>query len=115
MNMCRFARDCLQVMEILTKKLEVKLGPDTGEVGHSLNFVEWIWKSKLNEHGVFRSMQQLSMRFGLHSGPGTLKLHLQALSHNPCRSISHTFFTLRCAFSHRWRPSRRALSLPALR
>ncbi|CAB9518934.1 Receptor-type guanylate cyclase gcy [Seminavis robusta] len=43
-NMCRFARDCLYVMEILTKKLEVKLGPDTGE---------------------------LSMRFGLHSGAVT--------------------------------------------
>lgn len=43
-TMCRFSRDCLQAMDILTKKLESTLGPDTGE---------------------------LSMRFGLHSGPVT--------------------------------------------
>jgi len=43
-TMCRFARDCLQAMEILTRKLESTLGPDTGE---------------------------LSMRFGIHSGAVT--------------------------------------------
>ena len=42
--MARFARDCLSAMNKLTKKLEVSLGPDTGE---------------------------LSMRVGLHSGPVT--------------------------------------------
>lgn len=40
----RFARDCLHRMNDLVKKLEVTLGPDTAE---------------------------LSMRFGLHSGPVT--------------------------------------------
>ncbi|CAB9497225.1 Receptor-type guanylate cyclase gcy [Seminavis robusta] len=42
--MARFARDCIGAMNDLTKKLEVSLGPDTGE---------------------------LSMRVGLHSGPVT--------------------------------------------
>lgn len=42
--MCRFARDCLLKVRILTKKLEVVLGPDTGD---------------------------LAMRIGLHSGPVT--------------------------------------------
>ena len=42
--MCKFARDCIKAMDILTKKLEVTLGPDTGE---------------------------LTMRVGIHSGPGT--------------------------------------------
>jgi class 3 adenylate cyclase len=41
--MARFAHDCMYQMHKLTKKLEVVLGPDTGD---------------------------LSMRFGLHSGPG---------------------------------------------
>jgi class 3 adenylate cyclase len=42
--MCRFARECMRRMQNLVKQLEVRLGPDTGE---------------------------LSMRFGLHSGPVT--------------------------------------------
>jgi len=42
--MTRFARECMHKMTILVKKLEVHLGPDTGE---------------------------LSMRLGLHSGPVT--------------------------------------------
>lgn len=42
--MARFARDCLNSMNDLTKKLEISLGPDTGD---------------------------LSMRVGLHSGPVT--------------------------------------------
>lgn len=42
--MARFAWDCLNKMNAVTKDLEVALGPDTGE---------------------------LSMRFGLHSGPVT--------------------------------------------
>jgi class 3 adenylate cyclase len=42
--MCRFALDCVQKMDILTRKLEVLLGPDTTE---------------------------LQMRVGLHSGPVT--------------------------------------------
>jgi class 3 adenylate cyclase len=42
--MARFARDALNKMNDLTKRLEVSLGPDTGD---------------------------LSMRFGLHSGPVT--------------------------------------------
>jgi class 3 adenylate cyclase len=42
--MTRFARDCMHRMHVLVKKLEVTLGPDTA---------------------------QLSMRFGLHSGPVT--------------------------------------------
>jgi len=42
--MSRFARECLNRMHVMTKKLEVSLGPDTTD---------------------------LSMRFGLHSGPVT--------------------------------------------
>jgi class 3 adenylate cyclase len=42
--MARFARDCMHRMRTLTRKLEVTLGPDTAD---------------------------LSMRFGLHSGPVT--------------------------------------------
>jgi class 3 adenylate cyclase len=42
--MARFARDCISCMNVLTKKLEVQLGPDTTD---------------------------LAMRFGLHSGPVT--------------------------------------------
>jgi class 3 adenylate cyclase len=42
--MVRFARDCRVKMNDLTRKLEVSLGPDTGD---------------------------LTMRFGLHSGPVT--------------------------------------------
>ncbi|CAB9507971.1 Receptor-type guanylate cyclase gcy [Seminavis robusta] len=42
--MCRFAKDCLDKLRPLLKKLELVLGPDTGD---------------------------LSMRFGLHSGPVT--------------------------------------------
>ena len=42
--MARFARDCLGAMNDLTKKLEITLGPDTGD---------------------------LSLRIGLHSGPVT--------------------------------------------
>jgi class 3 adenylate cyclase len=42
--MARFARDCLTNMNDLVKRLEVILGPDTGD---------------------------LSMRIGLHSGPVT--------------------------------------------
>lgn len=42
--MARFAKECMQKMSELTKKLEVTLGPDTGD---------------------------LCMRFGLHSGPVT--------------------------------------------
>jgi class 3 adenylate cyclase len=30
--MARFARDCVETMEGLTKKLEVSLGPDTGDL-----------------------------------------------------------------------------------
>jgi hypothetical protein len=41
--MTRFARDCMQTVTDLTKKLEVTLGPDTGD---------------------------LQIRIGLHSGPG---------------------------------------------
>lgn len=40
--MCRFAQDCLSAMQTITKELEVKLGPDTGD---------------------------LTLRVGLHSGP----------------------------------------------
>lgn len=40
--MCRFAQECLRAMQIYTKELEVKLGPDTGDLG---------------------------LRIGLHSGP----------------------------------------------
>ena len=43
-NMAKFARDCLSMMRTITSELVVTLGPDTGE---------------------------LSMRFGLHSGPVT--------------------------------------------
>lgn len=46
--MVRFARDCMYKSYELTKKLEVTLGPDTAE---------------------------LSMRFGLHSGPVTVSAH----------------------------------------
>jgi hypothetical protein len=42
--MAKFARDCRNKMNVLTKQLEVQLGPDTGD---------------------------LSMRIGLHSGPVT--------------------------------------------
>jgi class 3 adenylate cyclase len=42
--MARFAHECMQRMQVLVKKLEVTLGPDTGD---------------------------LSMRMGLHSGPVT--------------------------------------------
>ncbi|KAL7581160.1 hypothetical protein ACA910_005950 [Epithemia clementina (nom. ined.)] len=42
--MAKFARDCMEKMDHLVHKLEAKLGPDTGD---------------------------LSMRFGLHSGPVT--------------------------------------------
>ena len=42
--MCKFARDCIIAMDIVTKKLEIALGPDTSD---------------------------LSMRIGLHSGPVT--------------------------------------------
>ena len=42
--MCRFAWDCMKKMEQLVRELEVSLGPDTGD---------------------------LSMRFGIHSGPVT--------------------------------------------
>ena len=42
--MCRFAKDCMDKLKPLLKKLEVVLGPDTGD---------------------------LSMRFGIHSGPVT--------------------------------------------
>ncbi|CAJ1937526.1 unnamed protein product [Cylindrotheca closterium] len=42
--MCRFANECLIKMHSVVKKLEVRLGPDTAELG---------------------------MRFGLHSGPVT--------------------------------------------
>jgi len=42
--MARFARDCLYKFDVLTKQLEVSLGPDTTDLG---------------------------MRFGLHSGPVT--------------------------------------------
>jgi Adenylate and Guanylate cyclase catalytic domain len=42
--MARFARDCMQTVNDLTKKLEVTLGPDTGD---------------------------LQIRIGLHSGPVT--------------------------------------------
>lgn len=42
--MCRFAVDCMHKMRSLTKKLEIRLGPDTTD---------------------------LDMRFGLHSGPVT--------------------------------------------
>ena len=42
--MARFARDCMLKTRMLTKKLEVLLGPDTGD---------------------------LAMRIGLHSGPVT--------------------------------------------
>lgn len=41
--MARFARDCLHAMDIVTANLEAILGPDTAD---------------------------LSMRFGIHSGPG---------------------------------------------
>ena len=44
MEMSRFASDCLTKMHSVVKKLEVRLGPDTGDWG---------------------------MRFGLHSGPVT--------------------------------------------
>jgi class 3 adenylate cyclase len=44
MVMARFARDCMVKMQSLAKKLELTLGPDTGE---------------------------LSMRMGIHSGPVT--------------------------------------------
>ena len=44
MVMARFARDCLAKMDDLTRKLESRLGPDTGD---------------------------LAMRVGLHSGPVT--------------------------------------------
>jgi class 3 adenylate cyclase len=40
--MARFARDCMQQMDSLTKRLEVTLGPDTGK---------------------------LAIRIGIHSGP----------------------------------------------
>mmetsp|Transcript_16110 Transcript_16110/g.37349 ORF Transcript_16110/g.37349 Transcript_16110/m.37349 type:complete len:1772 (+) Transcript_16110:29-5344(+) len=40
--MCRFAQDCMSAMHVHTKELEVRLGPDTGD---------------------------LSLRVGLHSGP----------------------------------------------
>ncbi len=40
--MCRFAQDCMAAMHVHTKELEVRLGPDTGD---------------------------LSLRVGLHSGP----------------------------------------------
>ena len=42
--MARFARDCMIKMQYLVKQLEVRLGPDTGD---------------------------LSMRMGIHSGPVT--------------------------------------------
>ena len=42
--MARFARECMNRMKELTRKLEVYLGPDTGDLG---------------------------MRVGIHSGPGT--------------------------------------------
>lgn len=42
--MARFARECMTSLQFLTKRLEVSLGPDTAD---------------------------LSMRIGLHSGPGT--------------------------------------------
>jgi hypothetical protein len=31
--MARFARECLQKMQVLVKRLEVNLGPDTGDLG----------------------------------------------------------------------------------
>ena len=43
--MARFATDCMKRMKVLVKKLEVPLGPGTAD---------------------------LSMRFGLHSGPVTV-------------------------------------------
>ena len=42
--MARFARDCMEKMHVLTKKLEMDLGPETAE---------------------------LALRVGLHSGPVT--------------------------------------------
>ena len=45
--MARFARDCLSSLQRITKELEVILGPDTAD---------------------------LTMRIGLHSGPGLLIL-----------------------------------------
>jgi class 3 adenylate cyclase len=44
LNMCRFADDCVRRMTYMTKKLEVELGPDTGDLG---------------------------LRVGIHSGPVT--------------------------------------------
>ena len=47
-RMAKFARECLTKVSDLVRKLETTLGPDTGE---------------------------LSMRFGLNSGPGKLSRH----------------------------------------
>jgi len=44
LKMCKFARDCRNRMNIVVRQLELTLGPETSE---------------------------LSMRFGLHSGPVT--------------------------------------------
>jgi len=87
--MARFARDCITAMNDLTKKLEISLGPDTGD---------------------------LSIRVGLHSGPVTagvlrgdksrFQLFGDTGKNNDCVLARLGFFTLRVAVSlthtHPW-------------
>lgn len=59
--MARFAHDCLHTVCRVTEELEARLGPDTSE-----------WKWRLVEESRLTSCSgDLSMRFGLHSGPVT--------------------------------------------
>ena len=56
----RFALECMTTMDTLTKRLEVTLGPDTGD---------------------------LAVRIGLHSGPVTGKRRLASPIREPYASV----------------------------
>lgn len=78
--MARFARDCIQRMNDLTKMLEVSLGPDTAD---------------------------LALRVGLHSGPVTVRANVGSIQDSMIQAPSLTppsLYTSRLEFCAGRRP-----------
>ena len=73
--MCRFASEILSKMRVLTKELEVVLGPDTGMSGEPMEEVERgksiLLRGSDNVVPFSNFLGDLELRIGIHSGPVT--------------------------------------------
>ncbi|CAB9521527.1 Receptor-type guanylate cyclase gcy [Seminavis robusta] len=84
--MCRFGRDIMSKMRVLTKELEVRLGPDTGELAlrigmHSGPVIAGVLRGERSRFQLFGDTMNLTSRLEGSSKPNQMQCSKETAEH----------------------------------